>query len=82
MMYIVSFEIPVLYYFRYFTLYSCKQPDDGRIGRNILLIDEIVVFWTGSIFFMAGNQETWVRNGGNLAYATFLFMPVRFFYMP
>jgi hypothetical protein len=24
----------------------------------------------------------WVRNGGNLAYATFLFMPVRFFYMP
>jgi hypothetical protein len=30
----------------------------------------------------AGSQETWVRNGGNLAYATFLFMPVRFFYMP
>jgi hypothetical protein len=26
--------------------------------------------------------ETWVRNGGNLAYATFLFMPVRFFYKP
>jgi hypothetical protein len=31
---------------------------------------------------LAGGQETWVRNGGNLAYATFLFMPVRFFYMP
>jgi hypothetical protein len=30
----------------------------------------------------SGSQETWVRNGGNLAYATFLFMPVRFFYMP
>jgi hypothetical protein len=27
-------------------------------------------------------QESWVRNGGNLAYVTFLFMPVRFFYMP
>jgi hypothetical protein len=31
---------------------------------------------------LAGSQETWVRNGGTLAYATFLFMPVRFFYMP
>jgi hypothetical protein len=31
---------------------------------------------------LAGGQETWVRNEGNLAYATFLFMPVRFFYMP
>jgi hypothetical protein len=33
---------------------------------------------------LAGSQETWMRNGGNLAYATFfiLFMPVRLFYMP
>jgi hypothetical protein len=31
---------------------------------------------------LAGIQEAWVRNGGNFAYATSLFVPVSFFYMP
>jgi hypothetical protein len=38
--------------------------------------------WCARQGHLAGSQETWMRNGGNLAYATFLFMPVRFFYMP
>jgi hypothetical protein len=37
--------------------------------------------WCARQSHLAGSQETW-RNGGYLAYATVLFMPVRFFYMP
>jgi hypothetical protein len=37
--------------------------------------------WCDRQSHLAGSQETWVRNEHNLGYETFLFMPVRFFYM-
>jgi hypothetical protein len=57
---------------------SCAFVGDWSTGSAYCSIDPDVparAIWQA-------HQETWARNGGNLAYATFLFMPVRFFYMP
>jgi hypothetical protein len=38
--------------------------------------------WCDRQSHLAGSQETGEKLGLNFAYETFLFMPVRFFYMP
>jgi hypothetical protein len=54
------------------------QFGDQPTGRAVQLI------LTDCQSHLAVSQETWVRNGLNLAcgHYWFFFMPVRFFYMP
>jgi hypothetical protein len=51
---------------------------DWSTGRATVSIDPNV---PARAIWQAVRRLGW-ENGGNLAYATFLFMPVRFFYMP
>jgi hypothetical protein len=59
----------------------------GRAHSKQLVTSQLAALlfyrsWCDRQSHLAGSQETWVRNNHNLAYETFIFMLVRFFYMP